>query len=99
MKLLFPLSVLLSLASSNLASSSNAETKKNYIVKVTDPQAHRSLSTSSSHEILRVFKHGNLLEMRLDKAEFRDLMINDDVLIIEEDQTVHLAYLLSIKRH
>ena len=61
MKLLISLSVLLSLVSSNLAVLSSAgnttdEEKQNYIVKVTDPQAHRSLSTSSSHEILHVFK-------------------------------------------
>jgi serine protease len=96
MKLLFSLSVLLSLVSSNLAVLSSAdkttdEEKKNYIVKVTDPQAHRSLSTSSSHEILHVFKHGNLLEMRLDKAEVRELMDSDDVLDIEEDQPVYLS--------
>ena len=60
-------------------------------MKVTDPQAHRSLSTSSSHEILHVFKHGNLLEMRLDKAEVRELMDSDDVLNIEEDQPVYLS--------
>ena len=96
MKLLFSLSVLLSLVSSNLAVLSSAgnttdEEKQNYIVKVTDPQAHRSLSTSSSHEILRVFKHGNLLEMRLDKAEVRELMDSDDVLNIEEDEPVYLS--------
>jgi len=94
MKLLISLSVLLSLVSSNLAVLSSAgnttdEEKQNYIVKVTDPQAHRSLSTSSSHEILHVFKHGNLLEMRLDKAEVRELMDSDDVLDIEEDQPVY----------
>jgi serine protease len=96
MKLLISLSVLLSLVSSNLAVLSSAgnttdEEKQNYIVKVTDPQAHRSLSTSSSHEILHVFKHGNLLEMRLDKAEVRELMDSDDVLNIEEDQPVYLS--------
>jgi serine protease len=96
MKLLFSLSVLLSLVSSNLAVLSSAdkttdEEKKNYIVKVTDPQAHRSLSTSSSHEILHVFRHGNLLEMRLDKAEVRELMDSDDVLNIEEDEPVYLS--------
>ena len=78
--------MLLSLASSNLASSSNAETKKNYIVKVKETRTHRRLSKTYSHEIL-----GNLLEMRLDKAEFRELMISDDVIIIEEDKPVQLS--------
>jgi len=101
MKLLFSLSVLLSLASSNLVTAGRSSSKKNtraadeerknYIVKVKDLHAHRRLSKTNSHEILHVFKHGDLLEMRLDKAEVRELMISDDVLIIEEDKPVHLS--------
>ena len=56
-----------------------------------DPQSRRSLSTSSSHDIIRVFKHGNSLKIRLDAAEVQELMDSDDVLNVEEDQLVHLS--------
>ena len=56
-----------------------------------DPQSRRSLSTSSSHDIIRVFKHGNSLKIRLDAAEVQELMDSDDVLNVEEDQPVHLS--------
>jgi serine protease len=60
-------------------------------VQFKDPQSRRSLSTSSSHDIIRVFKHGNSLKIRLDAAEVQELMDSDDVLNVEEDQPVHLS--------
>eukprot|EP00978_Attheya_sp_CCMP212_P028482 scaffold98426_cov70-Attheya_sp.AAC.6 len=71
-----------------LSNAKNADETKPYIMPFKDPQSCCSLSTLSSYEILHVFKHGNLLETRLDEAEVQELMDSHAVLNVEEEKPI-----------